>query len=225
MKRIIALSLAFVLAFAMAFACVAAEVTPSVTAKETPDVNSVKVTAADGTVTEVADADVKITSLADANNGTAADTDIAEALKTAYADITAGELDKVIKEAAKAIDKSFTADNLDATDLFDITLDTTVNGKVLVNFSDTTDAVIHLNTEKNEWVAVAQDNIKKNADGTMDVTFDTLCPIVFLSVNDAPVAEGSNTALIIIIVVVVVVVVAAVVVVLVLKKKKAAKKK
>ena len=240
MKKIISSVLVIILMFSLALTCLAADTTPSVEAKpapeltpidpENPDVIAQIKTSSD--TKDVFKGALSIISLADKDT---APEDIKNNLTKTFDDINEGKLDKVIAKAAKAINKDYTSNNLIATDLFELSLSAEAQaelknsngGYISVKFkvAKAPAAVLHLNTETNEWIDVGSDNIIDNKDGTVTVNFSSLCPVIFLSVNEsAPVEEPSNNTWLIIIICVIAVALIVIVVVCVNNSKKKSKK-
>lgn len=236
MKKIISILLTFVFALSLAFVCVAADATPSVTAKSAPELVSVDSSNPDiiakivngSDTTGVTVGKLVVTSHADRND---ASETIKANLEKAYNDLIDGKLDSVIKKAAKKLNKDYTEKNLIATDVFDIDLSSDYKetlakdgAYISVRFktSKVPAVVLHLDTNTNEWLDVGAENIKDNGDGTVTVNFSSLCPVIFLSVNeDAPIEPASsNTWLIVLLCVIAAIVIVVIIVCVVGSKKK-----
>lgn len=240
MKKIISSVLVIVLMFSLALTCLAADTIPSVEAKpapvltpidpEKPDVVAQIKTSSDKK--DVLKDALSIVSLAEKDTAPEA---VKNALTKAFDDINEGKLDKVIAKAAKAISKDYTSKNLIATDLFELTLSAEAQaelkasngGYISVKFkvAKAPAAVLHLNTETNEWLNVGSENIIDNKDGTVTVNFSSLCPVIFLSVNEnAPVEESGNNTWLIVVICIIAVAIIVIIVVCVNNSKKKNKK-
>lgn len=236
MKKIISSVLVIILIFSLALTCLAADTIPSVEAKSAPELTPINAENPDviaqiktsSDTKDVIKDDLSIIAFADKETAPEA---IKNNLTKAFNDINEGKLDKIITKAAKAINKDYTSKNLIATDLFELSLSAEAQaelknsngGYISVKFkvAKAPAAVLHLNTETNEWLNVGSENIIDNKDGTVTVNFSSLCPVIFLSVNEnAPVEESNNTWLIVVICVIAVALIVIVVVCVNNSKKK-----
>jgi hypothetical protein len=100
--------------------------------------------------------------------------------------------------------KTYTADDLVVTDLFDVSLvdsegniiEPDENNPVTLTFktsfkSDDIVIVLH-NKETGEWEVIDSDKVKVNDDGSVSVEFTSFSPIAFLSVVDDATADEST---------------------------------
>jgi LPXTG-motif cell wall-anchored protein len=100
--------------------------------------------------------------------------------------------------------KTYTADDLVVTDLFDVSLvdsegniiEPDENNPVTLTFktsfkSDDIVIVLH-NKETGEWEVIDSDKVKVNDDGSVSVEFTSFSPIAFLSVVDDATADGNT---------------------------------
>jgi hypothetical protein len=101
--------------------------------------------------------------------------------------------------------KTYTADDLVVTDLFDVSLvdsegniiEPDENNPVTLTFktsfkSDDIVIVLH-NKETGEWEVIDSDKVKVNDDGSVSVEFTSFSPIAFLSVVDDATADDNKT--------------------------------
>ncbi|NLW70875.1 MAG: hypothetical protein GX061_07330 [Eubacteriaceae bacterium] len=129
---------------------------------------------------------------------TAADPEIKEKLDDAYNEIAAApdltaldpDLGEPLKEAITVSGSDVPVDNLVVRELFDVTVsgvaaDALAAGKSVVVTMDlgvAPDALVIIMTRcETKWEVVPQENIKNNGDGTVDVKFEKLCPVAFVT--------------------------------------------
>ena len=159
MKKIVVILSAILLVVALAVPSFAAGFTPSVEQKGAPTV--VSATDADGNA--FADGEVIVTPVSAADSADAA-----------------------IADGLKEIGSEASVEDLVVRDLFDVSVTGAAaeSGSVTVRFnlglSQSATLIVLHNYEGSNWEIIPKDHVKQNADGTVDVTFDSFSPVAFV---------------------------------------------
>ena len=179
MKKIAVILSAILLVVALAVPSFAASFTPSVEQKGAPTV--VSATDADGNA--FADGEVIVTPVS-------ADAAIADGLKAAYEQIKAAatltDIAPSIGDYLKEIGSEASVEDLVVRDLFDVSVTGAAaeSGPITVRFnlglSQSATLIVLHNYEGSNWEIIPKDRVKQNADGTVDVTFDSFSPVAFV---------------------------------------------
>lgn len=215
MKKLASILLALVLMAALTMSCFAAELTPSAESKEAPAVSAQET--ADGRqaaaiiydedgneVSGVPDGDLVITPYSWADM---AEESIGNALKNAYSQIknaeTLDELVPGLETILQQYDSSINVSDLVVRDVFDVSIYGVYQdylaedgNTITIRFElklqpDALLLVLH-NYSGSEWEAIDDSRVVRNADGSVDVTFDSLSPIVFVVDGGAVVEIDPN---------------------------------
>ena len=98
-------------------------------------------------------------------------------------------LDNKLTELAKDVNKNYTSRVFTVEQLFELSLADgvlTEDNKIKVKFDvDATEGkytVIHKDASKNKWLVVPKEDVKVE-DGKLVVSFSSLCPVAFLTIN------------------------------------------
>lgn len=191
MKKFLTLLLACLMVFGLAMPAMATSFTPSVEAKGTPEI--VPVTGKDN--------NKYIAIINDKGDQEIMGVPEGDLLVTAYGEAT-GEVADALKEAKKQLAEAKSlsdlcpdvkGDNLVVRDLFDMTLTETYDAEEHKD-GNTVTVRFDANLKSNEELFVMylsddgwkQARVTKNADGTVDVNFDGLCPVAFVVNAKAP---------------------------------------
>lgn len=187
----------------------AASFTPSVEQKEAPAVTTVTDKSGNEAAALIIDAqgnevagvpvtDLAVTPVAKANQ---AGGQVSEALTRAYEQIkNASSLTEVAPQLEKALQTSapdVKVSDLVVRDVFDVSVTgaaadflaqegNTITIRFDVKAAPGTALVVLHNYAGSDWEVISNDRVARNADGSVDVTFDSLSPIAFL-VNSADV--------------------------------------
>lgn len=202
-KKYAALLSALCLTATLMLPMTAAEFTPSATAKPAPEVVQVQSASGESVgaiiydesgneVAGVPTASITVTPVAEMER---ADTEIKEALTSAYEQLTTVKLETLVPELVDAV-RNYSADmqvgDLVARDLFDVSLNEAEkkllaeNGnsiKLKFDLNLPADAlllVLH-NYEGDKWECIPNEKVSRHDDGSVTVTFDSLSPIAFLT--------------------------------------------
>lgn len=221
MKKLAAIIIALAIVACSALACFASEqVVPSVTAKDSPEFVEVS----EGVFAEIIGAstgeqlkaltaeEILVTPYSEAVDE---DSDIPEDVKAnlvkAFEQIQGTDnlntLNAGLDEAAKTLNPAFTAGNLVVVHLFDLSvpadslelLNSNENCflKVRLNLGldekTPTPIIMHLDDEEG-WLIVDRDLVVNNGDGTVTVSFNSLCPIAVLTGVEKSGSENPGTS-------------------------------
>lgn len=169
----------------------AANFVSSVEQKEAPQVTGAQLVDAQGNEVAVSTNEIVIVAV---GNTAAAAPEVQENLAKAYEQVKSEEF---IAEIAPAVEKvlqdvapEVKAEDLVVSDVFDVSLTgaaadaLAAGGSVTLNFDvnlapSTTLVVLH-NYADDQWEVIPSDRVARNADGSVDITFTSLSPIVFL---------------------------------------------
>lgn len=183
MKKIVVILSAILLVVALAVPSFAASFTPSVEQKGAPTV--VSATDADGNA--FADGEVIVTPVSAADSADAA---IADGLKAAYEQIKAAakltDIAPSIGDYLKEIGSEASVEDLVVRDLFDVSVtgaaaeSSPITVRFNLGLSQSATLIVLHNYEGSNWEIIPDDRVVQNADGTVDVTFDSLSPIAFV---------------------------------------------
>lgn len=183
MKKIVVILSAILLVVALAVPSFAAGFTPSVEQKGAPTV--VSATDADGNA--FADGEVIVTPVSAADSADAA---IADGLKAAYEQIKAAatltDIAPSIGDYLKEIGSEASVEDLVVRDLFDVSVtgvaaeSSPITVRFNLGLSQSATLIVLHNYEGSNWEIIPDDRVVQNADGTVDVTFDSLSPIAFV---------------------------------------------
>lgn len=183
MKKIVVILSAILLVVALAVPSFAASFTPSVEQKGAPTV--VSATDADGNA--IADGEVIVTPVSAADSADAA---IADGLKAAYEQIKAAatltDIAPSIGDYLKEIGSEASVEDLVVRDLFDVSVtgaaaeSSPITVRFNLGLSQSATLIVLHNYEGSNWEIIPDDRVVQNADGTVDVTFDSLSPIAFV---------------------------------------------
>lgn len=202
-KKYAALLSALCLTATLMLPMTAAEFTPSVTAKPAPEVVPVQSEAGENVgaiiydesgneVAGVPVASITVTPVAEMEQ---ADTEIKEALTSAYEQLTTVKLETLVPELVDAV-KNYSADmqmeDLVARDLFDVSLneaektmlaETGNSIKLKFDLNVPVDALLLVlyNYEGDKWERIPDEKVTRHDDGSVTVAFDSLSPIAFLT--------------------------------------------
>ena len=203
MKKIAVILSAILLVTALAVPTFAAGFTPSVEQKGAPAVSTVTDTNGNEVVGIVRDADsgevygvpsgeLIVTPVSAADSAEAA---IADGLKAAYEQIqkaaSLADIAPSIGDYLKEIGSDASVDDLVVRDLFDVTVKgtaaeylategNTITVRFNVGISPSATLIVLHNYQGSDWEIISKDRVKQNADGTVDVTFDSLSPVAFV---------------------------------------------
>ncbi|MDP4125015.1 MAG: hypothetical protein Q8917_18240 [Bacillota bacterium] len=200
-KKIMSILAVVLLIPCLAFFTGASNFTPSVQAKDAPKI-VVKQSGSSSVYGELIDKDGKTTSqLTDSgmilvtplSKAGTSDEDIKNSLNSAYGKVKgASSLSTLVKglsDAIKALDPDFSAKDLVARDLFNVTTrgniaQITENNKLRVTFDlgvSATDAVIVTMCKgDSNWPVLDSKNVVNNGDGTVTVTFSELGTVLII---------------------------------------------
>lgn len=183
MKKIVVILSAILLVVALAVPSFAAGFTPSVVQKGAPTV--VSATDADGNA--FADGEVIVTPVSAADSADAA---IADGLKAAYEQIKAAatltDIAPSIGDYLKEIGSEASVEDLVVRDLFDVSVtgaaaeSSPITVRFNLGLSQSATLIVLHNYEGSNWEIIPKDRVKQNADGTVDVTFDSFSPVAFV---------------------------------------------
>lgn len=183
MKKIVVILSAILLVVALAVPSFAAGFTPSVEQKGAPTV--VSATDADGNA--FADGEVIVTPVSAADSADAA---IADGLKAAYEQIKAAatliDIAPPIGDYLKEIGSEASVEDLVVRDLFDVSVtgaaaeSSPITVRFNLGLSQSATLIVLHNYEGSNWEIIPKDRVKQNADGTVDVTFDSFSPVAFV---------------------------------------------
>lgn len=182
MKKIVVILSAILLVVALAVPSFAASFTPSVVQKGAPTV--VSATDADGNA--FADGEVIVTPVSAADSADAA---IADGLKAAYEQINAATLTDIapsIGDYLKEIGSEASVEDLVVRDLFDVSVtgaaaeSSSITVRFNLGLSQSATLIVLHNYEGSNWEIIPKDRVNQNADGTVDVTFDSFSPVAFV---------------------------------------------
>ena len=186
MKKIVIILSAILLVVALAVPSFAAGFTPSVEQKGAPTV--VSATDADGNA--FADGEVIVTPVSAADSADAA---IADGLKAAYEQIKAAatltDIAPSIGDYLKEIGSEASVEDLVVRDLFDVSVtgaaaeSSPITVRFNLGLSQSATLIVLHNYEGSNWEIIPKDRVKQNADGTVDVTFDSFSPVAFVVEN------------------------------------------
>ena len=176
MKKIVVILSAILLVVALAVPSFAAGFTPSVEQKGAPTV--VSATDADGNA--FADGEVIVTPVSAADSADAA---IADGLKAAYEQIKAAatltDIAPSIGDYLKEIGSEASVEDLVVRDLF-AAESSPITVRFNLGLSQSATLIVLHNYEGSNWEIIPKDRVKQNADGTVDVTFDSFSPVAFV---------------------------------------------
>lgn len=202
-KKYAALLSALCLTATLMLPMTAAEFTPSATAKPAPEVVQVQSESGESVgaiiydesgneVAGVPTASITVTPVAEMEQ---ADTEIKEALTSAYEQLTTVKLETLVPELVDAV-KNYSADmqmeDLVARDLFDVSLNEAEKkmlaesgNSIKLKFdldlpADALLLVLH-NYEGDKWECIPNEKVTRHDDGSVTVAFDSLSPIAFLT--------------------------------------------
>lgn len=164
---------------------------------------------ADGTTVEVKAESIKVTPVTDIKDAPA---EVKEALEKADKQIKevkdlkemVPDIVDVLKEVNKVKGTDVKTEQLVVRDLFDVTLDEeskailAEGGEITIKFNvevadDEVLIVLH-NYEGDKWETIANDKVKVNADGTVEVTFTSLSPVAFVTADKTAAPEEDAEA-------------------------------
>ena len=98
-------------------------------------------------------------------------------------------LDNKLTELAKDVNKNYTSRVFTVEQLFDLSLadgvlteDNKIKVKFDVDAKEGKYTVIHKDASKNKWLVVPKEDVKVE-DGKLVVSFSSLCPVAFLTIN------------------------------------------
>ena len=178
MKKIVVILSAILLVVALAVPSFAASFT--VEQKGAPTV--VSATDADGNA--FADGEVIVTPVSAADSADAA---IADGLKAAYEQIKAAatltDIAPSIGDYLKEIGSEASVEDLVVRDLFDVSVtgaaaeSSPITVRFNLGLSQSATLIVLHNYEGSNWEIIPKDRVKQNADGTVDVTFDSFSPV------------------------------------------------
>lgn len=210
MKKFAMLFTTVLLVVLLAIPASAASFTPSVEQKEAPTLSTMTDDSGNAVVAIIRDADgnevqgvtasdLVITPVAKAGEADAA---ISETLTAAYEQIqnaeTLADLVPTIGDFLTALGSEAAVEDLVVRDVFDVTVTgaaaeylaqegNTITFRFDLGISPSALLLVLHNYSGSDWEIIADDKVVQNADGTVDVTFDSLSPIAF-------VVDGKETA-------------------------------
>lgn len=203
MKKIaMLLSLAMILVM-LAVPALAVDFTPSVENKPAPEivimtdktgapVAAIIYNAQGEEVIGVPVGELIVTPVAEADG---AEAEISDALKKAYAQIQAAgsvaDLVPNIEQILSQFGIDAKASDLVVRDLFDVSVfgtykeyleqgDNTVTIRFNLNLDPKVSLLVLHNYSGSDWEVISKDRVKRNADGSVDVTFSSLSPVAFV---------------------------------------------
>lgn len=203
MKKFAMLFTTLLLVVLMAVPVSAASFTPSVEQKEEPTLSTMTDASGNEVVAIIRDADgneiqgvtasdLVITPVSKAGEADAA---ISEMLTAAYEQIkganTLADLVPTIGDTLTALGSKAAVEDLVVRDVFDVTVTgaaaeylaeegNTITFRFDLGISPSALLLVLHNYSGSDWEIIADDKVVKNADGTVDVTFESLSPIAFV---------------------------------------------